>query len=146
MPTFKFAKLVRDKIVDQQIASGATPTYRLLTPAEHKHELLNKLIEEAREVEESSAEEVVDELADLQQIIDDLRALYTLHASDVAAAQKRKKERSGGFTQGLYIESLELDEGNQWVAYYRRHGERYKEQRTVSWTKSSAPIAKKPSK
>jgi hypothetical protein len=27
MPRFKFSKLVRDKIVDHQIASGANPVY-----------------------------------------------------------------------------------------------------------------------
>lgn len=127
MPTFKFAKLVRDKIADQQIASGAKPTYRQLKSDEHKRALINKLIEEAREVEQSSSEEVVDELADLQQIIDDLRTLYDLTASDVTSAQKRKNEKSGAFAQGLYIESLEIDEANQWTSYYRKHPERYPE-------------------
>ena len=127
MPIFKFSKLVRDKIVDQQIASGAKPNYRKLKPEDHKHELINKLIEEAHEVEQSSSEEVVDEIADVQQIIDDLRALYNLSANDVAAAQKRKNEKNGEFTQGLYIESLEIDESDQWTSYYRKHPDRYPE-------------------
>lgn len=50
MPKFKFAKLVRDKIVEHQIASGATPTYRQLSPDEHKNELIKKIIEESQEI------------------------------------------------------------------------------------------------
>lgn len=127
MPIFKFSKLVRDKVVDQQIASGAKPNYRKLEPEDHKRELINKLIEEAREVEQSSPEEVINEIADVQQIIDDLRVLYNLTADDVAAAQKRKNEKNGAFAEGLYIESLEIDEADQWTSYYRMHPDRYPE-------------------
>lgn len=127
MPIFKFSKLVRDKVVDQQIASGAKPNYRKLEPEDHKRELINKLIEEAREVEQSSPEEVINEIADVQQIIDDLRVLYNFTADDVAAAQKRKNEKNGAFAKGLYIESLEIDEADQWTSYYRKHPDRYPE-------------------
>ena len=45
MPKFTFSKLVRDKIVDKQIESGAKPSYRILSHEEHIHELINKVIE-----------------------------------------------------------------------------------------------------
>lgn len=127
MPTFKFSKLVRDKIVDQQIASGAKPTYHRLGLEDHKHELINKLIEEAREIDQASLEEVVAEIADIQQVIDDLRELHGLTVEDVAAAQNLKNRKSGAFKEGMYVEFVEVDENNQWADYYRRNSDRYTE-------------------
>lgn len=127
MPIFQFSKLVRDKIVDNQIAAGIKPRYRQLSPVEHKRELINKLIEEAREVESASIDEAAEEIADLQQVIDDLRGLYGLDASAIAAAQAAKNKKNGAFTQGIYIEDVNLDETNEWVSYYRKHPDRYPE-------------------
>ena len=125
MPRFKFSKLVRDKIVKQQIASGAEPTYRLLDPEDHKRELINKLAEETRELEGASPEEVISEIADIQQVIDDLRELHGLTSADVAAAQNLKNKKSGSFKKGIYIESVVIDENSQWVDYYRKNADRY---------------------
>jgi len=127
MPTFKFSKLVRDKIVDNQLASGAKPTYRQLDKDEHKQQLLVKLIEESQEIKHADAQEVVDELADVQQIIDDLRDLYGVSAPDLRAAQERKNHKNGAFQQGIYIESVEVDESSPWSKYYRQHPDCYPE-------------------
>ena len=78
MPKFHFAKLVRDKIIEHQLASGATPVYRRLGSAEHKRELINKVIEESKEIIDAHPEEVALEIADVQQALDDLRELYGL--------------------------------------------------------------------
>lgn len=55
---FKFSKLVRDKIVDIQIASGAKANFRQLNSDEHKHELVKKIVEEAQEIIKANPEEI----------------------------------------------------------------------------------------
>jgi predicted house-cleaning noncanonical NTP pyrophosphatase (MazG superfamily) len=121
MPTFKFSKLVRDKIVDRQIASGAKSSFRRLKPDEHKQELINKIIEEAREILEANPDEVAGEIADVQQAIDDLTELCGLQKSDIAEAQAIKNEKNGAFKKGLYVDYVELKDGDEWMDYYRKH-------------------------
>lgn len=127
MPKFKFAKLVRDKIVDHQLASNAKPHFRQLSPEEHKRELINKIIEEAREIAQAKPEEAAAEIADVQQAIDDLKELYKLTDADIAQAQQVKNEKNGAFKKGLFIDYVEVDADDQWVDYYRKNADRYPE-------------------
>lgn len=127
MPTFRFSKLVRDKIVDKQIAAGAKPVYRQLSATEHKQELVNKIIEEAKEITQADPEEVAAEIADVQQAIDDLRQLYGLKTEDILRAQDTKNEKNGAFKKGIFVESVEVAENDEWADYYRRNADRYPE-------------------
>ncbi len=127
MLKFKFGKLVRDKIVDHQIASGGRPTYHTLNTEQHKQELVNKIIEEAQEITRASADEVTAEIADVQQAIDDLKGLYHVNNTDVAEAQVVKNEKNGDFKKCLFVDYVEVDENDKWVAYYRKNADRYPE-------------------
>jgi predicted house-cleaning noncanonical NTP pyrophosphatase (MazG superfamily) len=127
MPTFKFSKLVRDKIVEQQIASGAKPSYRQLSAAEHKQELVRKIVEEAQEIAQAGPEEVASEIADVQQALDDLKEKYGLTDEDIAKAGRVKNDKNGAFKQGLFVDYVAVDESNKWVAYYRKNADRYPE-------------------
>ena len=127
MPKFKFAKLVRDKIVEHQLASGALPVYRQLPPDEHKRELINKIIEEAQEIILAKPEEIAMEIADVQQALDDLKQKYGLTSEDIAKAQIAKNEKNGAFTKGLFVDYVKVDSDSQWAAYYRDNAERYPE-------------------
>lgn len=129
MPTFTFFKLVRDKIVDQQIADGAKVTYRKLDPAEHRRALIAKLHEEADELAAAKPGDIAGELADIQQVLDDLRDVYGLEQSDVTDAQIKKLQAKGGFASATYIETVEVSEDDRWTAYYRAHPDRYPEQK-----------------
>lgn len=127
MPKFQFSKLVRDKIVDHQLASGATPSFRTLSPEEHKQELVNKIIEEAGEIIQAGSSDVATEIADVQQAIDDLKELYGLSDSDIIGAQEVKNKKNGAFKKGLYIDYVEVSEGNRWIDYYHKNADRYPE-------------------
>ncbi len=127
MPKFKFSKLVRDKLIDRYVASGAKPVFRRLSPTEHKQELVSKIIEEAQEIPGAKPEDVVAEIADVQQAIDDLKELYGLQDADVAVAQAAKNKKNGAFKKGLFVESLDLSPDDPWVDYYRQHADRYPE-------------------
>jgi predicted house-cleaning noncanonical NTP pyrophosphatase (MazG superfamily) len=127
MPRFKFSKLVRDKIVDHQIASGAKPRFRKLSPDEHKRELVNKVVEEAREITRAYPEEMAAEIADVQQAIDDLTELCGLSKSDIARTQAVKNDKNGAFKKGLFVEYVDVEEGDQWIDYYHKNADRYPE-------------------
>jgi predicted house-cleaning noncanonical NTP pyrophosphatase (MazG superfamily) len=127
MLKFKFAKLVRDDIVNQQISSGAKPSYRTLNNHDHKTELVNKIIEEAREIIDASQDEVAAEIADVQQAIDDLKEKYGLTSADIAATQAVKIAEAGAFKKGLFVDYVEIDKNNKWLAYYRKNADRYPE-------------------
>lgn len=127
MPKFKFGKLVRDKIVEHQIASGAKPSYRKLSANEHKQELVNKIVEEAKEIVQAQPSEVVAEIADVQQAIDDLKEKYGLTDEDVKRAQKLKNDKNGAFKEGLFIDHVEVAPDDKWAQYYRENPDRYPE-------------------
>jgi len=127
MPTFEFRKLVRDDIVNHQVASGARPEYRILSPEEHKKELVRKIIEEAGEILDAGPESVAEEIADVQQALDDLKTKYGLSDDDIAEAQTAKNAKNGAFSKGIYIERVEVPEGDAWVEYYRNNPDRYPE-------------------
>ncbi len=127
MLKFQLKKLVRDKIVDHQTASGAKPSYRSLGTEEHKEELIKKIIEEAHEILHAPPQDIAAEIADVQQALDDLRELYGISSSEVAQAQSIKNKKDGPFTKGFYVDFIEIDEDDKWVAYYRKNADRYPE-------------------
>jgi predicted house-cleaning noncanonical NTP pyrophosphatase (MazG superfamily) len=126
MLKFAFNKLIRDKIVDQQLAAGSKPKYRRLDKDEHVRCLIEKIVEESQEFS-ADPKQAVQELADLQQIIDDLKELLGISGEEVVREQKRKNDKAGPFKKGIYEEYVEVDEANEWVAYYRQNPDRYPE-------------------
>lgn len=127
MPKFKFHKLVRDKIADSQLASGARPKFHILTDREHKRELVKKIIEEAQEITQAPDDEVALEIADVQQALDDLRDKFGLTAADISKAQAAKDAKSGAFKKGIFIEYVEVDEDYSWIDHFRKNPDRYPE-------------------
>ncbi|HJP96510.1 MAG TPA: nucleoside triphosphate pyrophosphohydrolase [Candidatus Saccharimonadales bacterium] len=127
MPKFIFNKLVRDKIVEQQIASGADPEYYTLDKTEHAEALVAKILEEAQEIPVSNRDEAIKEIADVQQALDDLKTILGLDDQEIANAQAVKNERAGAFTGGIFVESVTVDEGDKWVDYYRKNADKYPE-------------------
>jgi predicted house-cleaning noncanonical NTP pyrophosphatase (MazG superfamily) len=127
MPKFKYAKLVRDKIVDDQIASGAKPSFRKLNTHEHKEGLISRIIEEAKEATKASPDELISEIADIQQAVDDLKLLCGIKDEDIVKVQEIKNGKKGTFKEGLFIDYVEADEDNKWIDYYRKNPDRFPE-------------------
>lgn len=127
MPTFAFRKLVRDNIIDQQLADGAKPLYWRLSDDEHTQQLVQKIIEEVQEVPKASRDEVAGELADVQQALDDLREKLGVTTEAVKKAQEKKFAKNGGFKEGFFVEHVEVTDDNQWIPHYRNNPDRYPE-------------------
>lgn len=120
MPTFIFNKLVRDKLRDEYIRLNQKAVYRELSKSEQSKELANKIIEEIKEIPtDGSKEEIMAELADAEQALDDFMQLHGISLTDVRAVQKKKFDKKGGFTGAAFVTTLELQDDDEWVKYYR---------------------------
>lgn len=127
MPRFKFNKLVRDKIVEHQLKSGAKPKFRHLSKDEHKNQLIQKLIEEAREVLDAEEKDIASEIADVKQALDDLIEQYNLSETDIKSHQDNKREKNGAFKKGIFVDYVDLEEDDPFTDYYRKNSDRYPE-------------------
>lgn len=128
MPTFIFNKLIRDKLKVEYVKLNHKATYKKLSDSELFEALKQKIIEEAKEIPaDGSKEEIAGELADVQQVLDDLATRAGITIEEIMDAKQKKFEKKGGFSEGLFVEKVELRPNDEWVAYYRRSPEKYEE-------------------
>lgn len=129
MPKFKLNKLVRDKLPVDYERTGQKATYRQLTPFEHKSELIRKIIEEASEINiYNSNEEIVGEIADIQQVLDDLAFVCGIDQGQINLIKQAKNDKKGGFKAGSFVDTLELADDDEWVQYYRKRPDVFPEE------------------
>ena len=125
---FKFEKLVRDKIVDGIKEAGNTPVYFALKGDEFVNELKQKVLEEAMEVpNEESKEELLKELADVQEVLDNLVEALGSSKEEIQEIQKKKNDKAGSFKKRLYIKHVETQPDSDWVDHYLASPEKYPE-------------------
>jgi len=100
----KYNKLVRDNIPDIIRAKGEVPVTKKLKPAEYKKALLKKLQEEAAEVADAKTTlRLVDELADVEEVLAALRRAYNIERASVSAARRAKRKKRGGFSNRTFL-------------------------------------------
>jgi predicted house-cleaning noncanonical NTP pyrophosphatase (MazG superfamily) len=97
-------KLVRDKI-PQIIEKNdkRKPRTKILSLKAFERELRKKLVEEATEAAKSNTKNLAGELADVEEIVDALCAVYNLNRSEVSRIQKQKKTARGGFKKRIFL-------------------------------------------
>lgn len=129
MPTFKYHKLVRDKIAQFHLDAGHTPSVVHLQNEELVEALCKKLHEEADEVNGAlNQKELTEEIADVQQIINDLCVVARIAQKDVEDVRLKKEQRKGGFQKGVYIDTVHIpNEDDEWAQYCRKSPEKYPE-------------------
>lgn len=129
MPTFHLNKLIRDKLHDEYEKMSQAAVYRELSKEEFLSELKRKIIEEASEIDINDKASVLNELADIQQAIDDLVRAIGATAGEVMAVKSKKFSKKGGFADARYVETLTLQDGDTWTDYYRQDPERFPEEK-----------------
>ena len=128
MPKFILNKLVRDKLKDEYIHDNQKVVYRELSISDFKHELINKIIEEAKEIEiDGKNDDIISEIADIQQVLDDLIKLSGFTKNQIECAKKVKYDRKGGFADAIFVETLELADNDKWIEYYRKYSDTFLE-------------------
>ena len=103
MPRIVYNKLIRDRI--PEIIAGSGKAYEIETmPAdEFECSLLEKLVEEAREVQQADREHIKTELADLSEVLDTLLALQGISRQGLRAEKRRRRKERGGFEKRLKL-------------------------------------------
>lgn len=127
MRKFRFAKLVRDNIVEKIVSDGGNPIWRKLGQDEYIVELKKKLIEETKELGEASEDEVLKELADVQEIIDNLIEAIGTSRNVLTEQQVKKNNQNGSFKNRQYIDVVEVADNAVEIDYYLKNSDRYPE-------------------
>ena len=97
-------KLVRDKIPQIIEGSGKTCVTRSLSDAEYLAALDAKLQEELNEYQ---ADNSMEELADLLEVMMAVVAARGHDFAEVEAIRRRKAEERGGFSDRIWLESVQ---------------------------------------
>ena len=128
MRTFKQGKLWRDKAIELMEKQGSRINWRKLNRKEFQRSLKDKLIEEVHEVAAASTEgELIEELADVVEVIEALASSYEFSMIDIRVAKDAKKTKRGGFAGGMFVESAEHPEGSFGEKYCLAEPEKYPE-------------------
>ena len=128
MPIFRLNKLVRDGLRTEYDRLGQIAVYRQLSRLDHARELQHKIIEEAEEISFAlSIDNIADELADVQQALDDIAKLHGITMDRVNAIKIKKFDKKGGFQKATYVETLEISDDDEWLHYYRASPDRFVE-------------------
>lgn len=97
-------KLVRDKIPRIILDSGKKPNIRKLEHDEYIRYLRLKLVEEANEVlDAGSHKELIEEMADVQEVLDCLIAAKAMTKQELATIQANKNESRGSFKDKILL-------------------------------------------
>jgi predicted house-cleaning noncanonical NTP pyrophosphatase (MazG superfamily) len=99
-----YNKLVRDRIPEIIRAEGKEPKTRILDNDKYLEELIKKLGEEYIEFK---ADNNLEELADLQEVILALADALNISYQDLAKAVSNKALKRGAFKQRIFLESIE---------------------------------------
>ena len=99
----EYHKLVRDRIPEIIRKSGNECEFVILSEAEYRQALLQKLIEEAGEAAEAQEEDLVAEVADLYEVIDAVMASFGISRDRLLAEQMKRREARGGFAQKIML-------------------------------------------
>ncbi len=100
-------KLVRDKIPEILEAEGAkAETYTVADKAIFREVLLSKLEEEALEASESEDSGLLEELADIETVIDELLKINGWNREDLLRQQAKKDQEMGAYTKKLIIKLI----------------------------------------
>ena len=103
-----YNKLIRDRIPEIIAKDGNTADIIILSEESFKQAIKEKLIEEATEVcNADNRDEVLSELADLQEVMDTIKQMYNINTLEVNTIQAVKALQRGKFEKRLYLKSVE---------------------------------------
>ena len=98
-----YHKLIRDKIPEIIESFGNEYETRTMDDEEFVAELKKKLLEEVKELVESSDENILNELADVLEIIKTIGNYYKINFTEIEKNQIQKRVKRGGFDKKLFL-------------------------------------------
>lgn len=122
---FRVGKLIRDGLPAMMRAQGLEVFDHRMDDAAYRRALRHKLVEEAQEVEAASAGELVEELADVLEVVMALAAAEGFDMAQIEAARLAKRAQRGGFDGRVFNAAVEGRDDLPAVAYYLARPEAY---------------------
>jgi predicted house-cleaning noncanonical NTP pyrophosphatase (MazG superfamily) len=124
--SFKVAKLVRDKALENLTAEGALVDHEHLPRDKIELVLKDKILEEAREIIEGETKEAIaEEIADLMEVILTYMDHLSITREEVEAIRAEKTAKTGAFKNALYIQKITVEEGSLQEAHFLRQPHKY---------------------
>jgi predicted house-cleaning noncanonical NTP pyrophosphatase (MazG superfamily) len=103
-----YNKLIRDNIPEIIEMDNKSCVISVLPDDQFKKELMKKLVEEANELSFAlNKEELINELADIQEILDNVRRITEISQEEVIAYQNTKAKKNGTFDKKLFLISVD---------------------------------------
>ncbi|MFB8792180.1 MAG: nucleoside triphosphate pyrophosphohydrolase [Potamolinea sp.] len=103
--------MIRDFIPEIIHQAGNYCEVAVMSETEFRQALREKLLEESQEAASvKTNEDLLSELADLQEVLDTISQVYGISREDILREQKRKRDERGGFDKRLRLLWTELGE------------------------------------
>ena len=99
-----YTKLVRDGIPNIIRRDGKTPHTHIAQGSELESALLEKLLEEVLEFQQSKDPS---ELADVQEVVYAIASFYGIKPQELDAKRKQKADERGAFSQGIILDYVD---------------------------------------
>ena len=96
-------KLIRDRIPEIIRQAGRECEVKTMSQLEYHQALLDKLVEEAKEAAQTNSDDLVEELADIYEVIDTILDNLEIDKGLVLARQKQKRQEKGGLNNKLRL-------------------------------------------
>lgn len=96
-------KLIRDKIPQFIEIDGGKYEIRVMKRKEYEKELEKKLVEEARELIKAKKEDLINEMADVLELLKSIASFYKIDFNLVEEKQIKKRKERGGFKKRLFL-------------------------------------------
>lgn len=125
---FLCEKLVRDKTIERYLQQGGSLESRILEKdVEFERELKKKLLEETNEVIVSkNRDELIAELADLQEVMRSLANLHSISTEEIESCRQEKFNSRGGFSKRIYSSIGNIPEHTPLAGYILASPHQYK--------------------
>ncbi|AFZ48687.1 hypothetical protein Cyast_2745 [Cyanobacterium stanieri PCC 7202] len=101
-----YNKLVRDKIPEIIKSNNKKYEIKELSFTEYKQSLKDKLLEEVYELLEADKEELVNEIADVYEVLSAIIKAYDLDEQEIKKVQKNKADKRGAFENKIQLISV----------------------------------------
>ncbi len=125
MVRFGVHKLLRDRVPLFRQKDGITIHQKQLDEKSFIAELKKKLLEEAEEVRISQKDTLLEELADVLEVMHVLLNTYNYSWDELEQARVAKKEKRGGFDTQLYVEYVDVPMHTQAYNYLSKNPKKY---------------------
>lgn len=99
----EYNKLIRDRIVEVIEKDGREAVVRILDEHEYTGELKKKLVEEVGELLDAKGDSLLEEMADVYEVLEHLLEIYGISEEDLLIAKAKKAQIKGKFRKRLFL-------------------------------------------